>query len=252
MVVVILVFASVLSLAWGVALVHANRTSWIRRKRVLATPTTKIADAKGGVIEITGTITDSAGLVTAPFSKRKVAWYRATVQELRSAGKRAYWHTIAESIDAREIFVEDGSGEAARVQPLGAEVLLDPSTPHVTISKAFVDPPPHIEAFLRARDIEPKSWLGLNKSMRFEERVLAVGDPLYALGPSRREPGVPGTVGYRSGHTTQLVLEDGETELLLATEPELRLRFLLGAPYVAGVALTILGVLGFLVAYVVY
>jgi hypothetical protein len=252
-----LVIGAILFLIGGI-LVLTNLKNWKRRSRILNTPTSPIAQAPGnGLVEIKGRIQPSEqGMVQTPFSGRYAVWCRITVQELRNSGKNSYWHTILAEVDARPFMVDDGSGQQARVMPNGANVILDKQ--NIASSGTFNDAPPHLEAFLMSRGKKSTGFFGFNKSMRYEEEVLAPGDPVYALGQSRREAGPPVHDGYRMVPGSQLVMfhavgnPDGELLLTNKTEAELTNRMTTG--FVAGLALGGIGLLigfGGLVAAIV-
>ncbi|HVH47609.1 MAG TPA: hypothetical protein VM925_34975, partial [Labilithrix sp.] len=187
------------------------------------------------------------GLLQAPFSGRHAVWCRITVQELRRSGKSSYWHTILTEVDGRLFLVDDGSGQLARVIPMGANVLLDKQ--NVASSGTFNDAAPHLEAFLQSRGLKSTSWIGFNKSMRYEEELLVPQDALYALGPSRREPGPPVHDGYRMVPGSQLVMFQGmgpDGELLLTNKTEAQLTSKLLTGFVVGL---VLGGIGMLLAF---
>jgi hypothetical protein len=239
----LLVFGGVLFLI-GFVVTLVNIKNFKRRQRIVATPTSPIARAPGnGLVEIKGRIVPSEqGIVQTPFSGRHAVWVRVTVQELRSHGRNSTWHTIVTEVDARPFMVDDGSGQLARVLPLGANVMLDKQ--NVASSGTFNDPPPHLVAFLAARGVQTTSWLGFNKSMRYEEEVLAPGEPLYALGLSRRDAGPPIHDGYRMVPGSQLVLFHGMgEELLLTNKTEEQLTSKLLTGFVIGLVLGGLGLL---------
>lgn len=230
----------------GIVVTFANVKNWQRRKRILGTPTSPIAQAPGnGPVEIKGRIVPSEqGLVQTPFSGRHAVWCRVTVQELRSSGRSSHWHTILTEADGRPFMVDDGSGQMARVLPAGANVILDKR--NVASSGTFNDAASHLEAFLASRGLKSTSWLGFNKSMRYEEEVLAPNDPLYALGPSRREAGPPVHDGYRMVPGSQLVMFHGmgpDGELILTNKTEEQLTSKLLGGFVAGLVLLGIGVL---------
>jgi hypothetical protein len=221
----------------GIIVTLSNLKNWKRRKRIIATPTTPIAHAPGnGLVEIKGRVVPSEqGIVQTPFSGRHAVWTRITVQELRSSGRNTYWYTILTEADGRVFMIDDGSGQYARVMPAGANVMLDKQ--NIASSGTFNDAQPHLEAFLMSRGLKSTSWLGLNKSMRYEEEMLAPGEPVYALGPSRREQGPQGNT---------LVMfnamgPDGELLLTNKTEEQLTSKLLTG--FVVGLVLTGLGIL---------
>lgn len=235
-----------ITLVIGVVVTLVNIKNFKRRQRIIATPTSPIAQAPGnGVVEIKGRIAPSEqGLLQTPFSGRYAVWCRITVQELRSNGKSRYWHTLLTEIDQRPFMVDDGSGQMARVIPMGSNVILDAQ--NVASSGTFNDAQPHLEAFLASRGLKSTSWIGFNKSMRYTEEVLAPNDPLYALGPSRREAGAPVYDGYRMVPGSMLVMfhgmgTDGELILTNKTEEQLVSKLLWG--FVGGIIIAVFGLM---------
>ena len=207
----------------GLIVTLINLKNVRRRKRIMDTPTSPIAQATGqGRVEVKGrVVAGEQGLLQAPFSGRHGVWVRITVQEHRSTGRSSYWATIVNEVDLRPFYVEDGSGQRARVMPQGAEVILDAQ--NIANSGTFNDAPPHLQAFLAARGLSTTSFLGFNKRIRYDEQVLTVGDAIYALGPSQREPGPPVSDGYRMVPGSQLVMfagQGGELELILTNKSE--------------------------------
>lgn len=234
----------------GVIVTLTNLKNFKRRQRIVATPTSPIAQAPGnGLVEIKGRIVPSEqGLVQTPFSGRHAVWVRVTVQELRQSGRNSYWHTLLAEVDARPFMVDDGSGQLARVLPAGANVMLEKH--NIASSGTFNDAPPHLEAFLAARGLKSTSWLGFNKSMRYEEEVLSPNDTLYALGLSRRDPGPPVHDGYRMVPGSQLVMFHGNgEELLLTNKTEEQLTSKLLTGFVVGLVLGGIGLLMGLVGF---
>ncbi len=230
----------------GVIVVLANVKNWKRRQRIVMTPTSPIAAAQGNqLVEIKGRVVPSEqGTLQTPFSGRHAVWTRITVQELRSSGRSSYWHTLLTEMDGRVFMVDDGSGQLARVMPQGANVILEKLK--VAASGTFNDAQPHLEAFLASRGLKSTSWLGFNKSMRYEEELIAPGDPLFALGPSRREAGPPRNDGYRMAPSTQLVMFVGarpEHELILTNKTEQELTNKLLGGLIAGLIIGGIGLL---------
>ena len=183
-------FAGIL-LFVGIAAFVGNRKNLARRKRILATPTTPVAQAAGNApVEVAGRILPSEqGLVTAPFSQRPAIWARVTVQQRIQAGRSSYWKTLHTEEDGRQFWIDDGSGQMARVLPQGAAVNVEVET--VGGSGMLRDAQPHVEAFLQSRNLKSTNMLGLNKRMKYTEEILQPNDLGFALGPSRREPGPP-------------------------------------------------------------
>lgn len=220
-----------------------NLKNWRRRQRIVATPTSPIAQAPGtGFVEVKGRIVPSEqGLVTAPFSGRQGVWVRVVVQEHRRRGKSSYWATVIDEHDMRDFMVEDGSGQMARIRPQGATVMLDRQ--NVASSGTFNDAMPHLEAFLASRGIASTNWIGFNKAMRYEEEILVPHEPLFALGPSTRQAGPPVSDGYRMAPSSQLVMYamGGDAELILTNKSEEQLVSKLATGFIAGLVIAGIG-----------
>lgn len=230
----------------GVIVTLSNLKNWKRRQRIVNTPTTPIIQAPGNaLVEIKGrAVPSEQGIIQTPFSGRHAVWTRITIQELRSTGRNSYWRTLLTEADGRVFMIDDGSGQLARVMPAGANVVLEKL--NVASSGTFNDAQPHLEAFLASRGLKSTSWLGFNKSMRFEEELIAPGDPVYVLGPSRREPGPPVSDGYRMIPGSVLVLFQAmgaKGELLLTNKTEQQLTSKLLTGFVVGLVITGIGLL---------
>jgi len=241
---VLLVFGGLLFVI-GVIVTLVNLKNWKRRGRIIKTPTSPIAHAPGtGLVEVKGRVVPSEqGIVQTPFSGRHAVWTRITVQELRSSGRNSYWHTLLTEMDGRVFMIDDGSGQLARIMPVGASVILDKQ--NIASSGTFNDAQPHLEAFLMSRGLKSTSFLGFNKRMRYDEELIAPGDPVYALGPSRREAGPPVNDGYRMVPGSQLVMFHigGDNELILTNKTEQQLTSKLATGFIVGLVMTGIGLL---------
>jgi hypothetical protein len=125
---------------------------WIlsfRRARAVAdTPTSRVASAPQGYVELHGIARQHPGqLVTAPLTSTPCVWYRYLVEEKR--GKN--WRVVQRGLSEETFILDDGSGEAV-VDPEWAEVMTD-----------------HYRCWIEAR-------------MRYTEWLLVPADRLYAIG----------------------------------------------------------------------
>jgi hypothetical protein len=229
----------------GMMLVLSNLKNVARRKRILATATSPISQAMGGPVEIKGNIVPSEkGLVEAPLSGRQAVWTRVTVEQYRSGsgGNTGGPSTVLNEVNGRPFFVDDNSGEMARIIPEGANIVLDQQS--IGNSGQLHDPPPGFEEFLNARGLSSKGFFGFNKTMSFYEELLTPGDALYARGPSRRGQGGPNREGPGTAPSGQLVMyaaagTGGELILTNKTEKQLASRLLRN--FVIGITCTIVG-----------
>jgi hypothetical protein len=242
MMVPLVIVGGFMTLVGGLSMAR-GREDLARRRRIMSTPTSRITEAQGGLVEIAGRlVVGDKGTISAPFSGRAAVFVRVLVEEYRQRGKSGTWVTVFSESMAREFYVEDGSGERARIDPTGAKFVLDRQK--IASSGTFKDPPPALAEFLARHGLESTSWLGFNKSMRYEEELVGVGDMVYALGPSRREAGPPALDGYRTGATTQLVLSSmgtGDGELLVSNKAEKELVSKMLRVFVVGAVVVALG-----------
>jgi hypothetical protein len=228
----------------GMILALSNLRNVARRKRILATATSPISQARGGPIEIKGNIVPSEkGLVEAPLSGRRAVWTRVTVEQYRSGsdGNPGGSSIVLNEVNGHPFFVDDNSGEVARVIPDGANVVLDQQS--IGNSGQFHDPPPGFEEFLSMRGLSSKGFFGFNKTMSFYEELLTPGDALYARGPSRREQGRPISEGGTalSGQLVMYASTGAGGELILTNKTEKQLASRLLRNFVIGIACTIVG-----------
>lgn len=231
------VFLPLLFLVIGGFIIAGSAGDWRRRQRIVGTPTTPIAQASGDcVVEVKGRVVPGEqGTFQTPFSGRAAVFCCVRVQEYRRRGKRGYWHTLVEEIEPREFYIDDGSGQLARIATRTANMLLDKQS--IATSGTWSDPPPHLVGFLQARGVPTTSWLGFNRSLRYQEEVLAPGDAVYALGPSHREAGPPVHDGYRMAPSSRLVMSgfgQGDLELLVSNKSEEELTRNLGLGVLIG------------------
>ena len=232
----------------GIFAFIGNRKNLARRRRIIATPTTPVAQAAGsGPVEVAGRIVPSEqGLITAPFSQRPAVWARVTVQQRIQAGRSSYWKTLHKEEDGRQFWIDDGSGQMARILPQGAQMNVTIET--VGGSGMLRDAKPHVESFLAMRNLKSTNMLGFNKTMKYTEEIVQPNEAAFALGPSRRDPGPPISDGYRMVPSTVLVMFSlpgpvgGENELILSNKDEKKLLKSLLSGTIAGFVCTGLGI----------
>jgi hypothetical protein len=212
-----------------VAVIGAAQAAFARAslrpfRLLTTTPRVPIQAAPAGArVHIRGLIAaGEQGLILTPFTGRRAVWARIAVEEREG---KSGWRQILLAEEGRVFFVDDGSGERARVDPASAYVLAERET--VAESGFLRDMPVEIEAFLAMRGLTSKTDFGFNKAMRCVETVLVEGARIAAIGTSERRAGPVVTSGYRSVASTELVLSTStrpSTELVLATEGAARQR----------------------------
>jgi len=132
----------------------------LKRRRAMAdTPTSRIASAAQGYVELQGSGRPLDGLpLRSPLSASPCLWFRNITEQKDSDNK---WRTISQEESHASFIVDDGSGQCA-VDPAGAEI----HTGH------------------------KRQWS--EGDYRHTEWQLRPGDPLYALGEFRTLTGGDG------------------------------------------------------------
>lgn len=151
------------------------------KRRLKATRVRLIADLHPGEpARVIGTARLQGAALTAPVSGRTCVYYSAEVRAKR--GK--HWRTIIREARGLPFLVDDGSG-LALVDPQRAEVVLDRDAN--TRSGTFDDPDAAQQRLL-ARHGESGQGLLFNRSLRYHEAVIEVGERVAVLGAPRHEP----------------------------------------------------------------
>lgn len=180
-----------------------------RRARTLVdTKTSCIADLGAGLREVRGRILPLDAPLVSPLGQRECVYFSFRIDEKVTQMKRGKiktkWRTILSESMGRPCIIDDGTGRA-EIALGGAELDLD--VDQFTRSGFLNDAPAHVEALLQDHG---KTSVGvlLNKSMRYEETVLAPGDELYVLGEAGQ-----GTAGLPL-FAKALVSDRGEASLV--------------------------------------
>jgi hypothetical protein len=164
---------------------YARRRRLRRVRLIRGTPTSRIAEARTGPIEIKGK-TRAISPLKSPYRGVPCVWWQVVLQEEhRDSERRRSWRVIASHLEAPPFLVEDRSG-TARLDPQSAEVI----RPSEHVAKA--DGSARFEEVCRLLKVDPRtSILARKRTLRMVERALPVGARVYVLGfARRREPGV--------------------------------------------------------------
>ncbi len=225
----------------GLALIYEVRPARRRRKRLASVSRPSIRDALPGLAEIQGQVRPSEqGLLTAPCSGRSAVWARVVAYSVSD-------ETLVRVLDqtaGRAFFIDDGSGQTARILPDRAHVDLGPTRGLLALKDLesrgtrYDDFSPGLRAFLRSRG---RSEDGL-RDVVVDEVLLQPGETVVAVGTVQRGPATAES-GYRSVSGVVMAAGEGESgELVLAAgspgEARPSLRFAIGVTFfVLGVVL---------------
>ncbi len=187
---IIIFFSSGLVLG-GLVIHFMMRGQRHEAQRILETPTSPIASAPGGgVVEIRGQVVESEqGAVCSTLTGRKGVYCRTAILAYhRNRSNRLVAHEIYCEKQVHDFFLDDGSGQRARLQPKAAGLYGDPATVGAALDRHSPSTLTNeMRAWAQARLRQPApQHLGLT------EHLIVPGQTLYAIGPSARHPGAHG------------------------------------------------------------
>jgi hypothetical protein len=182
------------------------------------TPTTSAASAHGGdLVEIKGRVVAAERTLETLRAGRDAVWTDLQIEEYsETPGNDPSWDTILHRTRAVEFHVDDGTGRVASVVLMAREnaVTTLGDVAHPVFAGKFLE---------RIRKILQDSGKTAfdPEQLRWTERALCVGDPVYVLGPAEVTTGPPVVQGYRSIPSSQLVMRDTrESPLTVAAMTE--------------------------------
>lgn len=173
--------------------------------RMLLMPTVPIKLSKeDALVHLRGRVLPNENVtVTAPFTGRKVVWFRATA--LFSAWPKGTSPTLTV---AQDFLLEDDSGERARVRISdGHATVHGRQGENVWTGQTRHAPSPRLLEFL----LRHKVPIG-DARVQFIEERLSLGQQLSVIGRAQRVPALPAREGYRDATSTELVVR-GNTDV---------------------------------------
>ncbi|WP_299433230.1 hypothetical protein [uncultured Aquimarina sp.] len=168
--------------------------------------------------KLIGKVNTSGEPLTSPIGKRKCAYYQIIVEE-KSGGKNKSWHTIIKEDKAIDFIIES-SGERAVVQvdtsPKTKMVYLVKDVKHT--SGTWNDPPKHLEMYLQSHGKDSTGLFGFNKSIRYREGVIEIGEKITILGTASWKESDHNFDRYSS--KSLFISGDRENKLIITDDPK--------------------------------
>ena len=174
-----------LALLTGVYL-FALSFSKLRQKRAMEdTPLSTVRGMAPGQVELTGNAVGPAPF-QAPFTGTDCVYYETQIEEYVQSGKDSTWMTVERKDSGDKPFLlDDGTGQVA-VHPNGAETkFAHPYSVQVTRGKNVPGP---VLAYLENQGLTSY----LSKTLRFTERRLEPGKPVFVMGICQKQDGPEG------------------------------------------------------------
>ncbi len=167
--------------------------------------------------KITGKASPIKEPLIAPFSKRKCVFYRIKIEQKKHNGNTPTWVTVAKE-EKIEPFFLNKNGEFVMVQPsqdlknFKAHLVVDKK--HST--NTFNGASPEFQKLLDRYNIKSKAFLGFNKSLRYSEAIVAVGEEITVAGIGKWKDMQEPIEGY--AYSKIAALESAEKQKLLITD----------------------------------
>lgn len=179
----------------------------LKRKRLIENlPTSKTRSMALGLVELKGRSV-AWNCLNAPFSGTPCVYYRYRLEEYRSQGKSSKWVTMR-SGDSRHcpFYLEDDTGRVL-VHPDGADGILNES--YSAQAGMFREVPPGADTFLAALGFSCRTFLGIEKKLRFTEWRIDPGQDVYVLGTCRTNDRVLSQAYHRALEASVAKGEEG-------------------------------------------
>lgn len=154
----------------------------------------------------------------APFSKRKCVAYLIKISQKKSSGKHSYWKTLVKEEKIQDFFLKDRSGEVVVVKPTSNPRNYDGFLvkDRSVSSGMFKDPTPEFESLLRQYNIDSTSFLGINKRLRYTERIIEVGEEITVGGIAKWKAITEPIDNY--SYSKIAAIESSNTQKILITD----------------------------------
>ncbi|MFD2725094.1 hypothetical protein [Hyunsoonleella rubra] len=167
--------------------------------------------------KLTGKVLHVHEPFVAPFSRRKCVAFEFKIQQKKSSGKNSYWKTLVEKQDIQDFFVEQ-NGEVVMVKPVKfPKNFMSYFVDDKKVSSGFLnDPTPEFDALLQQFDVASENFFGFNKTLRYTERILEVGETV-TVGGIAKWKAVDATIsGYN--YSKIATLESTDKQKLIITD----------------------------------
>ncbi len=157
---------------------------YLRKRRLVQNiPTSKIRSMAMGLVEVKGKAMGPAAF-EAPFSGEPCVYYDVRVEEYRKGKDSSRWvQVFTRNTNDLPFNVSDETGHTS-VRPEGAEILLSETFSFRNQGRGV---PSKVEWYLMEKGFSIHGFVGLEKNLRFSERVIRPGQELYVIGECRTE-----------------------------------------------------------------
>lgn len=153
-----------------------RKLSKFKAKRITQFRTNELTKVSGKILQVQEPF-------VAPFSKRKCVAYIFEIRQKVGSGKNSRWDTLVKKEDIQDFFIEK-EGELVMVKPSQEtnnyySYMVEDKR---TSSGTFNDPTPEFQKVLSSLGIESENWFGFNKTLKYTERIIEIGETITVGG----------------------------------------------------------------------
>jgi len=119
----------------------------------------------------------------SPIGKRKCLYYKVEVLQKRSNGKTSHWHTLVDEEKSLDFILESNAQKAlitTNIPKKDKRIHLIKDIEHS--SRFGKDAPKFLEDYLKSHGANSTGLLGFNKSIRYREGAIEVGEKITVMG----------------------------------------------------------------------
>jgi len=150
------------------------------KRKLNKTPSKKISEFKNNdIAKVVGRVDCISTPLLAPLSNRKCAYYYIKVEKRVNSGKNTSWQKIIEEEIYDNFIIRDGTGTAIiNTNNIKSYLVVDAKYR----SGFFDDATSRLEEYLNKHGHESVGFLGFNKTIRYKEAVLELGEQVAVVG----------------------------------------------------------------------
>ncbi|QXP66212.1 GIDE domain-containing protein [Polaribacter sp. AHE13PA] len=153
----------------------------------------------------------------APFSKRKCVFYVIKIEQQKSNGKQQRWRTIVHEEKVQDFFLEKNSDFAmVRLHQNPKNYTSYLVADKKIKSGTFNDPTREFKALLESYHIKSDNFLGLNKTLRYSEAIIEIGEEITVAGIAKWKSLKEPIEGYSYSKIAEL--ESSDKQKLIITD----------------------------------
>ncbi|MFK7781508.1 hypothetical protein [Psychroserpens sp.] len=133
--------------------------------------------------KVTGKALHVQDPLIAPYSERKCVFYQIIIQQKVSSGKSSRWKTLIKEERFQDFFIQTKTDFVIiKPQEHPKNYICHLVKDKDQSSGAFNDPTPQFIRVLKRYNINPETFFGFNKRLRYKEGIIAIGEDITAAG----------------------------------------------------------------------